>query len=647
MKRSSWKSPLQYLNFSTTLLSSARKRLHSSANGSGVNDYKCTREYFPALPVVFCLLLHSAIIFSQPSVSPLFQRLAPQADQNIYDTKAWSFYAGSPVRATPLISGDWLYAGNAAGDFFSIHKKTGKQQWVYHTGAAIQSSAIEEKGKLFFSDNGQTVYALDRNSGKLVWKFTMGLKRSYPWRYDYYYSSPAIYDNKLFIGGDDGFFYALDPQSGKLLWKFKTAGIIRGTAAIYRQTVLFGDTEATLYALDMKNGSVHWQYKINGDTIRNEEYGFDRRAITSSPVVVGNKIIFGARDGYLYCNDAATGSNTWKVDHHVSWVISTVAVKDSIVVTGTSDGRFVQAVNLETGREIWKYRTTLPVWASPLIIGHYVYAGGFDGQLTCIDLLTGRRISQFRTEAKLLSSPVWSDGLLYTGCDDGYIYALSSHADTRQHEGTLQRYVYYEPGFNVYFRGNSDLLIRNYLRGNGYKVLGSDSLAYYISHAPPATSVFVFATCYFPSAITGKGANSPVRTYLDKGGKIVFPGINPLIYAIDEKTKQAVAFGEHAVDTILSLDYGPGDTRTFMGDMVSFPGEAGKKLGLPEFWSASLFISEKNVDLVLGKNENGQVSAFVKNYLNGGRLVQIWMDADKPSRLDAIIKAAEWNLDKL
>jgi len=103
----------------------------------------------------------------------------------------------------------------------------------------------------------------------------------------------------VFIGGDDGYFYALDQQSGKLIWKFRSKGIIRSTGAIYKNSVLFGDTEATLYALDLRSGKELWQYRINGDSLDNENFGYDRRAITSTPVVAGNKIIFGARDGYF------------------------------------------------------------------------------------------------------------------------------------------------------------------------------------------------------------------------------------------------------------------------------------------------------------------------------------------------------------
>jgi hypothetical protein len=49
--------------------------------------------------------------------------------------------------------------------------------------------------------------------------------------------------------------------------------------------------------------------------------------------------------------------------------------------------------------------------------------------------------------------------------------------------------------------------------------------------------------------------------------------------------------------------------------------------------------------MVLGKNENGLVSAFTKNYKNGGSFVQCYLHPDLPENLDAIVKLAEWKLD--
>ena len=152
--------------------------------------------------------------------------------------------------------------------------------------------------------------------------------------------------------------------------------------------------------------------------------------------------MFGSRDAHLYCLDIDNGSLLWKITHEPSWIISTVAVKDSFVITGTSDGRFVQALHLETGNQIWKYPTALAVWASPLINNDKVYTGGFDGQLLCLDLKTGKRISQFCTNGIIFSSPVLNDSLLYFGSDDGNLYAVKGRRPFATN-ASLKKFVYH------------------------------------------------------------------------------------------------------------------------------------------------------------------------------------------------------------
>lgn len=160
--------------------------------------------------------------------------------------------------------------------------------------------------------------------------------------------------------------------------------------------------------------------------LKNEDFGFDRRAIISSPTVTNNKIIFGCRDGFFYAVNVNNGKELWHVDHNVSWVISSIAVKDTIAVTGTSDGRFVQAVSTNTGKEIWKFKTVSIVWSSPVIYNNEVYIGSQEGVLYCLDLFTGKKINSFQANGKIFTSPVISDSLLFFGTDKGYFYALHS-----------------------------------------------------------------------------------------------------------------------------------------------------------------------------------------------------------------------------
>ncbi len=575
------------------------------------------------------------------SSNALHQRVFTSAAPLIYHTESWAFDAGAPVRSSPLVAGNMVFFGTTKGDFFSLDKTKGKVLWKFTAANAINSSACANNGKVFFADNSQTVYAVHAKTGKLIWKFSMTKKMEYPWRFDYFYSSPMVQGHQLFIGGDDGYLYALNVETGQTFWKYRARTLIRSSPVVHQQNVLFGDMDGRLVALDKKTGKEKWIFNTVGDTLKNEDWGFDRKGILSSPVIADDKILFGCRDGFLYCLDKE-GKEIWRMDHKISWVISTMAVNDSFVVTGTSDGRFVQAVHLLSGKQLWKFTPNALFWSSAAIVNNEVYIGSFDGVLYALDLKTGRRIAQFNTADKIMSSAAYSDGLLYFGSDDGKLYALGGRKN--EQPPNLNRFVYYEAGVNNYFRANADLRIKNYLVNSGFTLVGTDTLPAILG-SNAANAVVVFASNYFPKPIINQKGNSLLRKFLDSGGRVVVLGNNPLLFQFDEKTKQAVAFNVTAADTVLGLQYGPNDTRGVGGQFTSFATNTGKALGLPAFWSSMGYLPAEQVNVVLGKNENGLASAFIKNYKNGGRLIQVFLHPDLPVHLDAVIKAAEWKIE--
>jgi hypothetical protein len=389
-------------------------------------------------------------------------------------------------------------------------------------------------------------------------------------------------------------------------------------------------------------GNLKWTYKVIGQPVDPVTFGFDRKAILAAPVISHDKIIFGARDGYLYCLDI-NGKLLWTVNHVISWIISTVAVRDTFVITGTSDKAFIQAVSLNTGKEIWKFQGTNAIWSSPLINNDRVYEGCFDGQLFCVDLKTGKRISQFTTNGIILSSPVLNDSLLYIGSDDGHLYALKGHPPVEKTNN--ERYVFYNNKKVSAYSGNgAEARIKNYLRDNGFKVI-FDTLANILSSSSAAGKTIVYATDIFMPATIANGKNSLIRKFLDNGGRIILVGNNPLFYTIDQNAEGMTGLADRQIDSVLSIDYGPTDTRAFGGLFPAFANEKGKYFGLPDKWVSTFGIDKGKVDIVLGENENGEASAFIKKYNNGGALVQIYMNKDLPTNLDAIIKLAEWKLE--
>lgn len=564
--------------------------------------------------------------------------------QNTFTDEAWSFNTKAPIRSTAVASSTTVFFGSSDGKLYALDKATGKAKWVFNSGSSIESSPALDKGKIFFSDNKQTLFALDVATGKQIWKYDFGESNPYDWAFDYYYSSPTVVNNFIVIGAKDGNVYKFNTTNGQAVWKFQSGSIVRSTPAVDNNTVYFGDVDGVLYAIDFTTGKEKWKFLTVGNGLKNENFGFDRRAIISSPTIKNDKVFVGCRDGFFYAVNKNTGKEEWRVDHEVSWVISSLAVKDTIVVTGTSDGRFVQAVSSNTGKQIWKTRTASIVWSSPIIHSNKVYIGSGEGVLYCLDLYTGQIINRFQTSGSIFSSPIVSDSLLFFGSDNGKFYALKSGVPHPSPK-SLKRFVFYERGTRIYFRGGTDVKLATYLSDNGYTVINTAKLDS-VLQSESVNSVIVFASNYFPKEILNDYEKSSLRKYLNNGGRIVVCGINPVVAKYDEN-KFLNGFNFLMADSVLGIRYGPNDLRSHKGIYPSFATEEGKKWGMKDFWISSLGLDPSQVDLVLGKNENGLAAAWVKKYhsTKGGGFVQIWLEQDGSDDLSYILKVAEYGFE--
>jgi hypothetical protein len=237
--------------------------------------------------------------------------------------------------------------------------------------------------------------------------------------------------------------------------------------------------------------------------------------------------------------------------------------------------------------------------------------------------------------------------MLYFGCDDGYLYALKPAKQTYGAITGVKKFVYWEPGINNYFRNGTDVTIKEYLAARNYSVVNAKQLAEWMTKKDSAQqSVIVFASAYFPPGITRGYDQSLMRQYLQSGGRIVLLSNNPLIFRFDSATRQPVAFNVPMADSVLSIKYGPDDTRAFGGQQPAFPTEEGRRWGLRKSWTAALPLPTGVVDIVLGKDENGKASAWVKKYHSapGSGLIQIWVHPDGEANLSFVERVAEYNL---
>ncbi len=85
----------------------------------------------------------------------------------------WTFEAGAGFETNPLVVEDKVYAGNRDGIFYAIYTEgpqAGQLAWQYPTQGPILFSAAYKDGIVYFASQDSHAYALDAQTGTLVWK---------------------------------------------------------------------------------------------------------------------------------------------------------------------------------------------------------------------------------------------------------------------------------------------------------------------------------------------------------------------------------------------------------------------------------------------------------------------------------------------
>lgn len=388
----------------------------------------------------------------------------------------WQFHTDGQVLSSPVAAGDTLYVGSSDHYLYALDLTAGTVKWKFKTDSRITSSPAVSGGVVYFGSFDSNFYAVDAASGKLKWKFkTSGERRfagthlhgaepaseTMPDPFDFFLSSPVVWNGAVYFGSGDTNIYALDADTGNLKWKFKTGDVVHASPAISEGTLFVGSWDSYFYALDAATGKEKWRFKTGEDPAIHNQVG-----IQSSAAVAGGAVYFGCRDSKLYAVDAATGKEKWSFSNNGSWVIASPAVQDGNVYFATSDSGLFHVLDAKTGVKLFSLDfKNWPMFSSPAIAGGLAYIGSHQGKLFAIDLKTQKVAWTFETESSrrsgssytkadgtpnyeaaffdffyddiivgvqkmmsvgaILSSPTVVNGTIYVGSADGNVYALN------------------------------------------------------------------------------------------------------------------------------------------------------------------------------------------------------------------------------
>jgi eukaryotic-like serine/threonine-protein kinase len=380
----------------------------------------------------------------------------------------WKFQTTGRIISSPAVVNGTVYVGSADGFLYAVDAARGELKWKFETNGLVTSSPAVAGGVVYFGSYDGKFYAVDAATGKQKWSFETEGERRFAARningiqpeheimpdfWDFYLSSPAVFEGKVFFGSGDGHVYALDAASGKLAWKFKTGNVVHASPAIAAGTVFVGSFDGYFYALDASTGAQKWRYRTGEDeTIHNQE------GITSSAAVVDGVVYFGCRDSHLYFLDAETGRRKWEYFSGGGWISNSPAVHQGKVYFGSGSDKRFQVLDAKKGTPLFSLDVNGGTFASPAIAGDIVYLATFNNMIRAIDSKTDKILWTFQaptdaanaqppaTPGKLqpllfyddrvaamaqrldsgifLSSPVVVGRVLYIGNTDGALYAL-------------------------------------------------------------------------------------------------------------------------------------------------------------------------------------------------------------------------------
>ncbi|RCX17017.1 outer membrane protein assembly factor BamB [Fontibacillus phaseoli] len=232
----------------------------------------------------------------------------------------WDYYIGSPA-----VDGDYIYVGGEGPQFYAIKRQDGSVVWETETASFVHGKAAIADGNIHIADMSGEVAALDQQTGNKLWSAKFGPVQS----------SMTYKDGVLYFGSRDQYVYALDAESGAILWTHLSPSgswVVSSAAASDKHVVIGASDSKVVHVFDRSAGKHKFDFKLDS-------------RVFASPVITDQIMYFGSaytdggkeRDAF-YAVDLDSGEELWRFEGTKSPILSTPIVADGIVFFATLDG---------------------------------------------------------------------------------------------------------------------------------------------------------------------------------------------------------------------------------------------------------------------------------------------------------------------
>jgi len=234
------------------------------------------------------------------------------------------------ITGKPVATDGKIFAGNKEGKLYALDVETGDVLWnITLPGEVYISNSY--MGVIFVA-SGTNCYAVDIENGDILWSFnTTGVITS----------PPYTQDGIVYFGSWDTNLYAVYAGNGTLKWRYETGWGVEITPVLSNDLVFIGSHDNNFYAIYKNNGTLKWFFTC-------------KAGIHSSPVTNNKFVLFGCDDGCFYCLNKTDGGFVWSfspgkkiqkwINYDITPILSNSAVDDETVYLGVNN--FIYALIL-------------------------------------------------------------------------------------------------------------------------------------------------------------------------------------------------------------------------------------------------------------------------------------------------------------
>ena len=174
------------------------------------------------------------------------------------------------ISTSPIIMGNNVYIQDLGNNTMALDLATGQQKWqtVYNLSNTGPNGPSVGYGKVFVSAGPYDVVALDSTTGKELWKTTLvDITKNPSQGVNGIDIQTTVYDGLVYLstvpgntgvfyaGGGMGVLYALDQNTGKVVWNFNT---IKDTSLWGHPEINSGGGSWYSPAIDVQTGMTYW-----------------------------------------------------------------------------------------------------------------------------------------------------------------------------------------------------------------------------------------------------------------------------------------------------------------------------------------------------------------------------------------------------